>query len=765
MMKEEEEIKIYTPTLVSENLLDVTDNDYNKTLFEGTDNGFIKMDVDKDVAIQRMSRDLYQYASSGIRELYANEARACRTAKKKYNADPMIVITIDQKKRKLVLEGIDSMGMTAHRFKKVFTVLGHSDNFDGTEVGQFGMGRAAYTCLSDTMILKTFARESGEMYSVIGRNGLGYHILKKPKMESYGTEIHLTLYGGIDYGKLYKMIEDVSRFSGIKTVLVLESELNYDGTTKDPGQYVMGPISVEERLEEMIGDSENIYKKIPICLEDDLIRIDGYLILKKNSWDDGVIQIDEYSTWNHTNEIYLVNVPITADEINIPLSYWILTIKDERILSPTPDRERLSEATIEKTKNAIAKLLYQQSTFNIQNMQEFHDSPYKSLYQIIARGNLSSFQGNLLETFDERTQDMIKLLGTSVWSSENKKKVQLVELLNYSTKIFHMEKLDKSKIAALKDQYSDCVIFRPVELLTHEVMSIFETFDVVSGEKFLEENKIDVTRITDKATECVEHYSEEGHKGYTTIPVLCSSRIPFSDVTSKTIRADSEFQTVRKIFQKIICSYRVVKNRKDIKSSGISFDEFVATIESKTYPTSKGYLHVSDIAATTAVTKKKKEQEQEPITLLQYPDHNLAGRLLDSTEDEELLVMSNADELFEIAVWLSHNNIKYVFAKNIVNYNKDYDLAKLINKYAITRNVSVTSDDYICYWYEHTDDIPKMLTLLDGILTINDDRALSLFMSATKKNQSSQYDTMQNSLDVMQNHLRTSLLISKDLKK
>ncbi len=93
MEQNKKEIKIYKPVLVSENKLELDEDtiNYNKNLFEGTDDGFIPMDVDKDVAIQRMSRDLYQFASSGFRELYANEARACRYAKKHHNADPVIV--------------------------------------------------------------------------------------------------------------------------------------------------------------------------------------------------------------------------------------------------------------------------------------------------------------------------------------------------------------------------------------------------------------------------------------------------------------------------------------------------------------------------------------------------------------------------------------------------------------------------------------------------------------------------------------------------
>ena len=747
MEKQKEEIKIFKPVLVSEDKLELDEDsiNYNKNLFDGTDDGFIPMDVDKEVAIQRMSKDLYQYASSGFRELYANEARAARYAKKHHDADPMIVIILDPKKRKLVLEGIDSMGMTTDRFKKVFTVLGHSDNFDGTEVGQFGMGRAAYTCLSDTIILETFARESDEKYAVLGRNGLGYQIINKPKLESYGTRISLTLYEKLNYENLYEMIEGVCRFSQIKTILILESEL--PGVEKKPGQYEMGPMTIQQRVDSLISeyDRKDVYLTIPIHLEDKLIRLDGNINIC--SWGGGY-DIRGYRT--PKCETYLVNVPISAD-ISLPLSHGVLTVKDERKLPPTPDRERLAEKTLEKVNGAVQNLMETKSGLNLKNLQEFYKSRFRLLYEVLAdytydrRNNLDQL---IFETFDEKTQHLVSMLHLTVWSKERKKK-SLLELLKTSpSEIFHMEKIDKSKIASLEKHCPGCVVFRPQEL-DHDTMALFEEFEIVSGERYLEEKNINVTRITNTVTECVEHFSEEGYKGAATIPVLNSSRIPFADVSSKTICANSEFQTIRKIFKKVICTYRVVKQRKDI-AKGIPFDDFIKTIESKKYPTNGGLMHVSDIA-------KKKQ-----IVLMQYPDKNLAG-LLDSWL-EQFLVVSDVDELFEIAVWLSCKNIEYVFVQNIHHYEKEFDLEGMINKYGLARNVSISKDDYVETWYEKTDDIPKLLTLLDGILTINDDRVLKMFMSATKKNKPREWSEMQNNFKVMQQHLQTSRTISNELK-
>ncbi len=735
--------KIYKPTIISEDPLDLEQSkiSYNKNLFEGTENGFIKMDVDKDVAIQRMSRDLYQHASSGFRELYANEARACRYAKKHHNAEPLILITLDPQKQKLVIEGIDSTGMTSERFKKVFTVLGHSDNFDGQEVGQFGMGRAAYTCLSDTIILETFARESNEKYAVLGRNGLGYQIIDEPKMDTYGTKISLTLYGEINYESLYAMIEKVSKFSQVKTVLVLESKIQIKYGQKEAGQYVMGPVSYEQALKELEGNKED-QLRIPISLEDESLRIDGCINISKR-WD-GTNEI--YHGYESLFETYLVNVPI-ATKILSPLSHGILTIKDERKFQPTPDRERLKESTEEQVKTLVHRLLSRESGLNIATLEEFYNGKNRMLYECLSERRYDS-DDRIMSILDERTKNLIKLLECEVWSTD-KTKHALVSLLEKPSKIFHVEKLEKSKIAALQQDSPGCLIFRPIKPDV-ATMELFSSFGILSAQKYLDENKIQVKRITTKMTQCVEHHSTVSYDQYKSNVALHSSKVLFADVGEKTIRADKEFQMVKNTFKNAVCSYKTVKDKADIKG-GIAFSDFVTGIESKTYPTSSGNILPKDIA------------RYPDITLFEYDNRNLAPAL--ETREDSILVISDADELFEIAVYLSYKNIPYNFVKEQSRSSGEncFDVGEMINKYGKTRDVTVHTDDYIIPYYNHADDIPKLMSILDGIMTISNEKMLHLFLDATKKNKRYDNSEMQNKLPFIQSHLAAAREISKRL--
>ena len=135
--------------------------------FIDTSSGAIKVKLESDVIVQRVSHDIYTSWESGIRELIMNEVKACRQAKKDYNADSHIVVKIDPMNKQLVIQGVDSMGMSGQRFGDVVAVLGRSSKFDRSETGMFGMGftssdSPAYSAWADpvTMINTNFSVES-----------------------------------------------------------------------------------------------------------------------------------------------------------------------------------------------------------------------------------------------------------------------------------------------------------------------------------------------------------------------------------------------------------------------------------------------------------------------------------------------------------------------------------------------------------------------------------------------------------------------------
>ena len=267
---------------------------------------FVANRMEDDAVMRRVSRDLYANPAAGLRELLANEITAARAAKK-LGADPRIEVTLLDDR--IVVWGVDSLGIERRIFDDVYTVLGRSGNFDGTTPGQFGLGRAAYVTLSDHMLLETRHR-NGDCYTVLGVEGRGFQVdLGEPDIP-YGTRI--TLNPREDNRMPYYMKTMVERIAGrCEIPIILTTE---DGT---------------ERFE--------------------MRRLDAY-----GSVIAGDLPDAEYAvSTSGSDTSYLCGMPITFQyrgKYNVSVA---VDIRDERKYMPTPDRERMTE----EAEEAISRLI------------------------------------------------------------------------------------------------------------------------------------------------------------------------------------------------------------------------------------------------------------------------------------------------------------------------------------------------------------------------------------------------------------------------
>ena len=215
--------KYYKPELVKAPDLNIPSEDTNDSpLKELKDGDVIKVKLDNDVGVQRFSHDIYSGWASGVRELYNNEARACRTTKRNHkNTKPEIHISINPMERQLVIEGRDSQGISVEIFKNSLSVLGVSTNFDGKEIGQMGMGFASYTTLFEEMILETYSRDTNEKFSALADSGVEFKILPTPDIKTYGTRLTGTYTERVDVDKMINNIQEYSRFSSVPTYIEL----------------------------------------------------------------------------------------------------------------------------------------------------------------------------------------------------------------------------------------------------------------------------------------------------------------------------------------------------------------------------------------------------------------------------------------------------------------------------------------------------------------------------------------------------------------
>ena len=178
----QEEIKIFKPTLIEEKPLPLGNEEfsYAPKLQQASQDGMIKVKLEEEVIIQRVSHDLYANPQVRLQGVLQQRVQGVQDRLTGLRGEPQ-----HRGHARAVRRGssssrdMDSLGISQDKFLQVYSVLGRSDNFSGEEIGLFGLGRNSYTTLSDTMVLETFSREDGTKYAVMGKNGIAYNLLPR----------------------------------------------------------------------------------------------------------------------------------------------------------------------------------------------------------------------------------------------------------------------------------------------------------------------------------------------------------------------------------------------------------------------------------------------------------------------------------------------------------------------------------------------------------------------------------------------------------
>ena len=400
----------------------------------------IKVSMEDDVILQRLARDIYKKPESGLRELYVNEAKACRIARDRYGLDPEIHVTIDDNMHRLIIEGINSTGIDVWTFENVYTVLGRTTNNDGKENGQFGMGRFAYMCLSDTMMLETRSVKTGEHFKVMGRGGMVFDTgLPVDGMEHTGTRIKMTIREDISSYELEDMLRKCAVLSGVRTILHMD------------------------------GKSENlpVFSKLK-SLHD---KKRGHWILENDDFEIDVT--DGYTSRGINQSCFLARVPIGYRHNRIGLNVTV-NIKDEKKFKPTPDRERLTEnaeKAVEEGVNAMIDDLIKKST-PFKSLEAYVMSDMHGIFSNIPNDEIPDEQTKRYEWFGEQVVKKHDGMWTKIGSQ-----VTLRTKRSYSR-----EQADRIRLPLIADK-----------LIQRKIDAVLESHDVIifttpglDGDKFIE---------------------------------------------------------------------------------------------------------------------------------------------------------------------------------------------------------------------------------------------------------------------------------------
>ena len=546
--KATDKVDTYTPDAgvdKSFNSLPEEATKYSDDGWEGItdEDGNIKVELHSETILRTLAERIYSDYNSAIRELYNNEARACRMARDQFHARPKIHITLNETDRKLVIHGIDSLGITKKIVGQVLRIVGKSSNMAGNEVGQFGMGFISYSLLTDMMILETNPR-LGEEYALICDGGMLFRKAPQPNLGSYGTRLEMVLKDNIHLDELVKTFEACAQFSTIPTTIELETDItnnnynygreheSYQEGTYDCDQwdsikdYVMEKSDVSDYLDDTymkeVKDLDNnivnvrsrrlsMYKEIHIDNEDyeffGIIAFnqqrDVNMTQMQNRWTDlDDVPLTHVKVTGHSSKelmkVLLCKTPIITskyeehdntstgfDDIGGMCDY-VLNIKDERKYMPDANRDTLSRpATKKLITNVVEDIITLLDEYNVDSVKDYNSSLTPAIYSTNA-----SYIHKLLS---RSTMSIIDMLDRRFPMTGNSYGSRIGDLISSGRKIIYLRSLRADVMGVLRKH------FRPIEVVfirnnNHYNNSLLEEFDILDGDVYKREHKLKASK-------------------------------------------------------------------------------------------------------------------------------------------------------------------------------------------------------------------------------------------------------------------------------
>lgn len=508
----------YRPTIIEPKDLDIDGTDYNADLNVIKEGNTIKVTMDQDVMIQRVSHEIYSNFESGIRELINNEYRACRQARDKYNAKPKVQVTINARTQQLTIEGIDSLGISVRVFDKVLRRLGVSGNVDGgNEIGQFGMGFASYTTLSELITVETYSREDEQQYAFLGDRGIDFKILPKPDRDTYGTKLSLTCKDSVYWYQVIEKIEACALFSTIPTTIIVEDDgkkddeiySSYDNIEEgviECSVFNSGKEFCRKRYELQASHQHNEIGKSTRGLCDNQYAVGFHKEVHIDNDDYefyGIFSVAKmHRMITGTNRKYsmfekrLVNTPIDGDiNINGNWSCYYLNIKDERKFVPTADRDRLKDESCRLIENLLNNELRNHFTgLGITSIKEYNASLHKCVLD-----NLYVIKDVMPKEDYEISFDVVSSLNHK-FPTVNNRRISLREMMSLGKEIVVLKSL-RSDMMTRITEHRDGISDKPIQFIrwkagdwtgsnSNDLPTIFEEVGVIYGEQYLKDNKV-----------------------------------------------------------------------------------------------------------------------------------------------------------------------------------------------------------------------------------------------------------------------------------
>lgn len=639
------------------------------------ENGLIDSILDVEVVDEILSTSIYDKPEVAIREVFNNALRQCRTAKK-LGASPTINIIFDVKNNRLIFEELDSMGMTVETFKEVYRYTGRSGNLDGSESGQFGLGKKSFRAIADSMIFETFARETNEKYSFMAK-GSKFEELLKPNLKQFGTKVSFAIKKDVNLADLAKYVSKIARFTQVKTFLQITTDLkaNPKHTTIafERGITQIGPVDTREFLAQKLDTEIKNIEWIEID------NADYYLLMA-------------FSHRSSNNErIYnnLVGIPVSLGEKEeteyerlqqnqIPdpgFSGYILNIKNERKYPPVASRDNLKQDSFDRLDKVIrADLEKFFSKINVRTIAEYKTSSQKYFIENLPYGG---FQ----DVMPRSTLNFNKLLGLSVFTFDNEPKDEeskysysqrdLDELFKKNVQVLCNYNKTMKRINKVIEFSSDVVVIIPEgnKHDRHSSLWIMEQAGIQSVADFMKAKNIKLPRNGTLGDVAVRFGGFRINIEQMDLDDLTSNciRIPKEKLKDSSIREFSEFLSSDEF-----TSFGFFRDQKKFEdTASITLDEFLRNSLKPDFETSEGKLSAKQVLKFKKIEVLRKHESKYPekLTIELCKKETKATLILldEQTQTKEIQALMLASKILDKSQFgITGNHFDHIFEKKML---------------------------------------------------------------------------------------------------
>ena len=322
------------------------------------------------VILKLLGDSIYHSDGSALREQLTNAiSHGCMPVNEKEPGKAFVDLDINFTDRTIVITDVGGKGIPYDDMDKIVTEMGTSGNHDRARSGQHGLGLFSFLRLSQTAILETWSKETGERYAFICEGGATWDEIKNRDLKESGTRIEITCKEKVDLVEMVKTVKGVCEFQSVRTVLTVEGS---------PQDNALDVARYEAKDSEFWFHGDDVYEFGQVSFEEQCMKnssVKKVVKLKGKDMDIYVGIGDAGHYRNNISQLLLCNVPVSNNIRNMDFPGLWVNLTSEKTYKPPVDRDSMHAETMdvvnEEISNAIVDWI---KTIDIKTVQDFEVS-------------------------------------------------------------------------------------------------------------------------------------------------------------------------------------------------------------------------------------------------------------------------------------------------------------------------------------------------------------------------------------------------------